>query len=206
MWKLFSETMRLRIVVGMTLLLGWGFDALLGASNPLKWLALIVFIIGVALVGLANVSWRWAWVRWPSLNRWLFPDLNGEWKGHLMSTWVNPETHQTPPPIPVTIAIHQTFFKTSVTLATAESSSVSTRCFLEASREIGRFRVWYTYNNDPIAQVQHRSSPHEGVAWLEIDLSIPDQINGRYFTARRTTGDIEVYRLRDGFGGRRDQP
>ena len=99
------------------------------------------------------------------------------------------------PPISAEITIRQRLFASSVSLKTGESESHSTRCVLERLPEIGRFRIWYSYNNDPLAQVRHRSSPHEGVAFLEYD---PDaetkKLVGRYYTARKTTGDIEVFR------------
>ncbi|MGX9105215.1 Cap15 family cyclic dinucleotide receptor domain-containing protein, partial [Escherichia coli] len=93
------------------------------------------------------------------------------------------------PPIPTEVTIRQRLFATSVSLKTGESESHSTRCLLERLTDIGRFRVWYSYNNDPVAQVRHRSSPHEGVAFLEFDPDAgPDRLTGRYYTARKTTG------------------
>lgn len=66
---------------------------------------------------------------------------------------------------------------------------------MERLADIGQFRIWYSYNNDPIALVRHRISPHEGGAFLECD---PDKgsnsLTRRYYTARKTTGDIEVAR------------
>ena len=194
MWGLLSEAVRLRIVIALTILAAWGLDALLGAGNPLKWTALIAFILGVVGVAIANAYWRGIWKRWPWLSRAVFPDLGGTWTGQLISTWIDPTDNSQLEPIAATVEIHQTFFKTAIILQTGESSSVSTRCIMEPLRDVGKYRLWYSYNNDPLAQVQNRSSPHEGVAWLEYDLSKPDQLRGRYFTARRTTGDMDLVR------------
>lgn len=81
-------------------------------------------------------------------------------------------------------------------MRTSESTSHSTRSLLEAFRDTGRLRVWYTYNNDPQAQVRRRSSPHEGVAWLEIEPATDRRkLVGRYYTDRKSSGDIELIRL-----------
>ena len=36
---------------------------------------------------LLNPVWRWIWKKVPSLNRWVFPDLNGVWDVELCSNW-----------------------------------------------------------------------------------------------------------------------
>lgn len=133
--------------------------------------------------------------RFPKLQTMTFPNLNGTWKGHLMSTWVNPETGSPPPPIPTTITIRQRLLSTHISLKTGESRSESTRSVLERFPDTKRFRVWYSYNNDPSAQVRKRSSPHEGVAFLEMHWDEnPSKLIGTYYTARMTTGTIEVIR------------
>jgi len=161
----------------------------------LKLLSLAITVVGTVLVLGAEASWRWIWRRLPMLGRKAFPDLNGKWAGTLISTWINPETGQALQPIPAEITIRQRLFATTVSLKTAESESHSTRCILERLPDIGRFRIWYSYNNDQLAQVRHRSSPHEGVAFLEFDPDVSsNSLTGRYYTARKTTGDIAVTR------------
>ena len=124
-----------------------------------------------------------------------FPDLNGTWEGELVTTWKDPDTGATPPSIPATVSIRQTLFSTAVSLHTGESHSHSTRCQLEADRGAQIYRVWYSYDNRPRAEVSHRSARHEGVAWLELDLSEDqDRLVGQYFTDRRTRGDMDLRR------------
>lgn len=200
MWNLLNRRIQLIIVVAVTVLLTSALDAVhdlwLGTTpGPLKWVSLTAMILGTALAGAANASWRWIWRTFPFLGRLLFPDLNGTWTGHLQSTWKKPGSDETLPPIPATITIRQGLFTTNVALKTGESISHSTRVILEAFRNAGRFRIWYTYNNDPQAQYQHRSSPHEGVAFLELDLDAgPGHLTGSYYTARKTIGDLTFSR------------
>jgi hypothetical protein len=200
MWSLLGRSTQLTIIVGAGFCLAWAYDAVYGfwtgqAPNNIKLVSLIVFIIGVVFAGVAEIAWRPLWRRFSLLQRKTFPDLNGSWKGTLTSTWVDPTTGSPKPPIPTEIIIRQGLFTTSVSLKTQESGSHSTRSFLEPFRDTGRFRIWYSYNNDPQAQFLHRSSPHEGVAFLECEFDAdPDRLTGRYYTARRTTGDIDVRR------------
>lgn len=200
MWSLLPRQRQLSIIVIATLLTAWAIDAiytLLGGHTPGvgKVASLVVTLLGGILVTLFNATWRGLWRRFPALQRGAFPDLNGTWEGTLVSTWVDPETGKTKQPIPTTITIRQSLLSMVVSLKTGESTSHSTRALLERFSETSRFRVWYSYNNDPQAQYQHRSSPHEGVAFLELDTSSDmNRLTGRYYTARRTTGDIDVVR------------
>ncbi len=200
MWSLLGRSTQLSIIVGAGLCLAWAYDAAYGfwtgqVPNNIKLISLIVFIIGVVFAGVAEIAWRPLWRWFPLLQRKMFPDLNGTWKGTLTSTWVDPTTGSSKPPIATEIIIRQGLFSTSVSLETQESVSHSTRSFLEPFRDSGRYRIWYSYNNDPQAQFLHRSSPHEGVAFLECEFDAdPDRLTGRYYTARRTTGDIDVRR------------
>ncbi len=200
MWSLLGRSTQLSIIVGAGLCLAWAYDAAYGfwtgqVPNNIKLISLILFIIGVVIAGVAEIAWRPLWRWFPLLQRKMFPDLNGTWKGTLTSTWVDPTTGSSKPPIATEIIIRQGLFSTSVSLETQESVSHSTRSFLEPFRDSGRYRIWYSYNNDPQAQFLHRSSPHEGVAFLECEFDAdPDRLTGRYYTARRTTGDIDVRR------------
>jgi hypothetical protein len=66
---------------------------------------------------------------------------------------------------------------------------------LEAEKDAGRYRFWYSYDNRPKAEFTYRSAKHEGVAWLELDIDTDrERLVGNYFTERKTTGDIDVVR------------
>ena len=202
MWSLLSKKVQLTLILGAGFASAWAVEALYSFVNskppgPLQIVSLAVTIVGGLLVVVADRCWRWVWRRVPVLGTWGFPDLNGTWKGALISTWVNPETGKTPPPIETTITIRQRLFSTHVSQKTGESDSHSTLCFLERFPETRRFRLWYRYDNVPKARVQHRSNPHEGVAYLEFDADKSgSRLAGRYYTARKTSGDIDIRRVR----------
>ncbi len=200
MWSLLPRRLQLFCVVVPTIVVVWAAEAVVNMAggaetNPLKHASLVVLIIGGVLTPLANMFWRKLWRWFPAIERATFPDLNGTWEGELVTTWKNADAGATPPPIPATVSIRQTLFSTAVSLRTGESHSHSTRCQLEADRSAQIYRVWYSYDNRPRAKVSHRSARHEGVAWLELDLSEDqDRLVGQYFTDRRTRGDMDLRR------------
>jgi len=206
MWCLLSRRTQVLVVAGLAITLAWGIEgaaAVLTGKPPsgLKLISLVVTIICTGIVAIANLVWRRLWKRFPLIGRKLFPDLTGTWAGALESTWKNPETGQGIAPIAVTLWIRQGLFSTSIKLRTGESTSYSTRCLLEADQEAGRFRFWYSYDNNPRAQYRNRSARHEGVAWLELDIDAdPERLIGCYYTDRKTSGDIDIRRVRNTLG------
>lgn len=201
MWALLSRKTQVLVVATIAIVLAWGIEGaaglVTGKSPPeLKLISLIGAVISSVLVWIASATWRRLWKRFPIIGRKLFPDLTGTWTGQLISTWKDPTTGSAIPPIPVTVWIRQGIFSTSIKLRTGESTSYSTRCLLEADQEAGRFRFWYSYDNNPRAEYRHRSARHEGVAWLELDLDTdPERLIGCYYTDRKTSGDIDLRRI-----------
>ncbi len=200
MWALVPRKTQILIIAGLAIVLAWGIEALWviiqgERTSTLKFIALVATIISTGIVGVVSAIWRWMWARFPLIGRKTFPDLTGTWEGHLVSTWINPDTGQRLPPIQTTIWIRQGIFTTSIKLRTGESTSYSKRCLLEADPDAGRFQFWYSYDNDPKAEFRYRSARHEGVAWLEMDIDAdPEHLVGYYYTERKTSGDIDVRR------------
>jgi hypothetical protein len=201
MWHLLPWRRQVYVVAVLAVALAWAVDAsadwLYGQHVPLiKFASLIVFVITSIVAGVVSLTWRRIWQKFPFIARKTFPDLNGTWEGTLVSTWIDPETYKRPPPIPATVWIRQNLFSVSVRLRTGESTSYSTRCLLEADHDAGRFRIWYSYDNRPKAEVAYRSARHEGVAWLETDIDAdPNRLTGLYYSDRRTTGDMSFCRV-----------
>ena len=170
MWALLSQKSQITIAIGVGLVTAWALDAThdlwTGSDGSiLKWGSLTVFIVGAVLIPLANKTWRPLWRRVPILSHWIFPDLTGRWKGTLTSTWENPETKAKLAPIVTTITIRQGLFSTAVSLETGETPvSHSRHCVLEAYPETARWRIWYSYDNEPKPEVRHQARRIKG--WL----------------------------------------
>ena len=92
----------------------------------------VVFVYSIVCF----VFTEWCW-RWRVFQGWLVPcpDLEGTWEGTLVTTWQDPQTGMSPPPIRAYLVIKQSFDALSCTLYTKESGSSSQYCRAEAGRE-----------------------------------------------------------------------
>lgn len=156
------------------------------------WGALIVAYKTVPLVLLAvGIFVSYAW-RWKAFRGWLvpFPDLNGTWQGTIQTTWRNPETGQTPAPIPVILTIKQSFIRMSCVMRTAEMTSRSFLAdfWLDGDEQIRM--LGYSYHSQPLPSVAERSHPHDGTIVFELVGNPVEKLNGTYWTARKTTGEV----------------
>ena len=143
--------------------------------------------------GLWIIFVRWAWkCRIFQGGLVPFPILEGTWSGLMKSTWVNPATDKTLPPIPFTLVIRQSFLTINCSIFTNESSSISYSADILVDKETNRKQLIYHYANKPQASVRNRSEIHDGTAVLDIIGGKPVEMKGEYWTSRRTTGDIEI--------------
>lgn len=201
MWELLpSKTQMTVAVVAGAAALGSGQLAYAyatgQASSPWQWMSLAVTVLLLLSATIGNSLWFWLAKSFPVLQTAIFPDLNGTWTGQLQSTWIDPETGSQVPSIKVSVTIRQTLLGTTVRLNTATSSSKSVRVFLEADRANKRYVVHHFYANEPNAQARQQLIPHLGMASLECDWEVDrDRLTGRYFTDRKTTGDIDLRRV-----------
>ncbi|MFD0672652.1 hypothetical protein [Cohnella sp. GCM10027633] len=120
------------------------------------------------------------------------PILQGTWRGELQSNWINPDTKQTLPSIPILLVIRQSFLTINCTLYTAESSSYSFVSSFLLDEETGTRRLIYFYTNKPRTLVRHRSEIHDGTAVFDILGTPPANMIGEYWTSRGTSGEMRV--------------
>ncbi len=129
----------------------------------------------------------------PLLQGWLvpFPDLEGTWEGEIRSTWRDPKSDQQLPPLPVILAIKQSFLSISCAMHAIESDSYSTAAQFSQDDD-GTLRLSFNYTNRPKATVRDRIAIHDGAAILRIVGRRRQLLEGEYWTSRRTTGDISL--------------
>ena len=134
---------------------------------------------------------KWGW-RLRIFQGWLvpFPLIRGTWRGTLSSTWTNPETNQTPVPIPVILTVRQTFLTVNCSLFTTESESRSHSASIHIDEDSGEKKLVYSYTNKPRTTVRDRSPIHDGTVSLQILGDPPNELRGEYWTSRKTTGEI----------------
>ena len=150
-----------------------------------------VVSIDLMLYGLF-VSLLW---KLPIFKNWLvpFPNLNGTWKGHVHTTWTDPETGERPGPIPAVLTIKQSFLYISCVMRTAEMTSRSLTSSFVLDKENQHERLVYTYDSNPIQTVKERSPQHCGTMSFNIVREQKQiKLEGEYWTGRKTTGDIEM--------------
>lgn len=91
MFKMFHPTFFVVPVAWLTALVLTGLNGLtpiladFGLTPRLSW---TIFIVqGIATLFFITPAWRLAWWLIPPLNRWIYPDLNGEWDVEGETNW-----------------------------------------------------------------------------------------------------------------------
>ena len=124
---------------------------------------------------------KWAW-KLKYFKGWLvpFPNLNGTWQGNIHSSWINPDTGKSVPPIPVLLTINQSFFQISCKMMTGEmdSYSISEGFNISTDRQIKQ--LLYIYTSKPRINIDKRSLPHDGAIVFEIIEEPKRKLKGRY--------------------------
>src|ERR1039458_54217 len=144
------------VLVGLTVAIMAGALMVRGHAVPLDYLTSSSY--AVTGVSVALFLWeRWLWSA-RLFRPWLTtrPDLRGTWKGHLLSSWVDPETKQRRGKIEVYLVIRQTYSTIDVRLLTSESGSISlSASIIEDRPDIHSVAV--LYRNTPRVLLRQRS-------------------------------------------------
>ena len=167
-----------------------------GIAVPFTWDALKEIPTAAGYVGtIVFLFAQWGW-RIPIFRGWLVlvPDLNGTWKGKLTSTWIDPKTQKSVPPIDGYLVIRQSLIKISCVLLTKESKSSSRAATILIDEDHQSKVLEFTYSNAPRVSVQYRSTAHDGATVLDIVTKPKRKLIGKYWTDREpsaTKGEIE---------------
>jgi hypothetical protein len=162
----------------------------LDLSAAASFFSLIPKVVTCDLL-LVLVFTKWGW-KWKAFRGWLvpFPNLNGTWTGNIYSDWINPESGEGVPPIPVMLAINQSFFHINCKMMTGEMESFSTSEGFNIDPDKQIKQLAYIYTSKPRISLNQRSVPHEGSIVFDI-IEIPSRkLKGRYWTERKTLGEI----------------
>lgn len=125
----------------------------------------------------------------------LIPDLSGEWTGKLNTTHPDPKTEKKNRPKDINATIKQDLFNISIIMRTMEMKSTSFVAAFDIDRNQNRNRVCYSYTSRPNPQYRSESPIHDGTTLLDIIGNPPSELNGEYWTTRKTTGMIELKKL-----------
>ena len=135
---------------------------------------------------------KWLW-KLKLFYPWLVqvPNLSGKWTGTIKSNWGDGMMD----PIPMEIAIEQTFLTIQVRIKTEESRSFSLGASFNVDRDRGQQQLFYSYLNTPKPGVRDRSQIHYGSALLNFEGYRVNEMDGEYWTSRETTGEMHLKRV-----------
>lgn len=188
--------------------------ALLGAEAWWHWIPSIFTTPSTCLliIFVPQFCWQWAWARWPKLNTWIFPNLNGTWETETRTNFdviarhhpdfrdVDPDTFKNP--IHGKFKIVQDLFHISIRFDSSDGYSTSKTMIVEPQKNLqtGEFSLTYVYRNDTQNPKKSDEQFHFGAAYLEISHDFKT-MSGRYWTNRNaskghnTAGTIKAWAI-----------
>jgi hypothetical protein len=142
--------------------------------------------------GCAFIFNKWLW-KWKIFYPWLvsIPNISGSWKGEIISSWIDPETQKSPPPIEAYLVVKQTYSNIEMTLMTIQSSSDAIVASLAKSSN--GYKFCGIYNNQPKATLLKNSPMHLGTFMVDIHNNEILSLEGCYWTNRDTKGELKFY-------------
>lgn len=176
-------------VAGASLIVAWFVTAI---KLPMAWWLHAPFVLAVyAIIFIIfdRQLWRWKFLREFGLVR--VPDLNGDWSGHLASSFDGLERE-----IPVTMQITQNWRTIYITLSTEKSRSHSVLAGITISNS-GTPTLSYEYANEPQGDALYPKQVHIGRARLILGQEHDkDVLSGDYYSGgeRHTYGIINLER------------
>lgn len=136
------------------------------------------------------------WKIWPISLFNKRPNLNGTWQVTLQSSYVDSKTSKTVPEIKGFAAIRQTFSSISLRLMTEQADSFLVFGALKIQDD-GVAYLYGVYQSDPSILLRSNVSEiHYGSFKYKILGDPPHELNGHYWTDRKTSGSITLFNRR----------
>ena len=138
-------------------------------------------VTGVIMAIFNKWAWRWTFLRWTHN----LPILAEKYGGTLISDYDQIKREGI-------LTINQTFLSIDMQFKTAQSCSRSlTASFNQLN---GVQYLIYTYQNDPRGEILDQSPIHYGTAMLDVTNAF--ELEGNYFTGRKTRGSMNFSAIR----------
>jgi hypothetical protein len=177
------------VFVAIFVALTWDFGdaATLGSSVRIALSG--ATILNLVLLFLVYVGWKSIWSTFPALNRWVFPNLNGEWK--MTIHWQSAESSGV---AFARVRIKQDLMRISMEVFSRDSDSETLIALPKRDPESGRPILYYVYRVVPKNIRFGVGGSYEGSAILKLSDTGHDRLGGNYFTSRQTLGHFELVR------------
>jgi hypothetical protein len=167
----------LLILAVVSVILTWCFYKILNNyQTVLPWWIespSVLFFYGLLFV----VFDKWLWQYFEKIGLVKTPNLNGEWKGYLKSSF---DEHSTE--IKATLKIFQTWTRIKILLTTERSSSCSETASVITNAPEGKY-LSYQYINEPKSNAVKTMSIHRGTVKLLFDEK-KNVLDGEYYSGR----------------------
>ncbi|MDF4902103.1 hypothetical protein P3551_22735 [Vibrio parahaemolyticus] len=178
------------LTIGIWLLALWFQGMPVLSADFLKPFSIVVGSISAFVTLFNKYLWSWKCFRGWYVKR---PNLKGTWLVELKSSWVDPETNETVPPIYGYAVVRQTLTSLSLRLMTKESKSVLIAHSIEPQEDDDLFKFVGVYRNEPSIELQgRRSEMHHGSFSLEVHGVPTYELEGHYWTDRGTKGSMKL--------------
>lgn len=164
-------------------------ESLSSLNDYLGWVSPIAFI-GIVLFIINQYLWKFPWMKWLVD----LPDLNGRYKGELISSYVGTDGKPVQKDCVIEIrqnasAIHvfSYYSDKGSTVQSSKAYSISEEIVKEKN---GSFKLYYLYSNEPDSMIEALNK-HDGTAKFTY-LADKKQLAGEYYNHRLNKGTMNV--------------
>lgn len=145
------------------------------------------FCLEIVLFVLGGFIWQKVWQRFPILNEWVFPNLNGMWDMQINYRWGGSAGTKT-----AVASIKQSLF--SVSMEVHSESSDSETLVVKTLKDVNSARpvLYYFYRIIPKGSAGSAGSAYEGASILKLYGHEGNVLRGNYFTSQQSQGDFSL--------------
>ena len=186
---------RIGISVAVAIAVGlWALYLAIADDRAFTWADAAPFGTVVAILVVLGLFfeyrlWRAAGIR-SLIGR---PDINGTWKGEMVSNFKDGDGNVIPP-IPCYAAVEQTFSELKLHMMTEQSESWLVASDIRKSNTSGGYQIVGIYTNQPGIHLREQSQIHRGTVWLESHgpKANPTSLTGEYWNDRYMKGTVTL--------------
>lgn len=142
----------------------------------------------VLMVGM-YFGWKWVWRHVPALNRWVYPNIEGEW--NITIHWQGEGKKDV---VNAKAVIRQDLLRMSMEVRSDKSDSETLIAEPRRNQESGAPLLYYVYTVTPKLTDDEAGEPYNGAAILRFFGGKQEELSGNYWTSRQTRGHFRLSR------------
>ena len=146
-------------------------------------------VLEVALMVGMYFGWRGLWQCVPALNRWVYPNIGGEWK--ITIHWSGGGKKDV---VYAKAIIRQDILRISMEVRSDKSESETLIAEPRKDQESGTPFLYYVYLVTPKLTDDEAGGPYYGAARLKFFEGKGEELSGNYWTSKHTSGHFHLSR------------